>query len=128
MEGRTVMKSLLAACLCLLAALCLASSSAAAATSYPFDGSWNIVFSTRSGACDPSYDFNVNIYRGIVSHPNLRKFHGTVAPNGAVRASVQAGDKFASGSGRLSGSTGSGRWAGYSGSARCSGVWGARRN
>jgi hypothetical protein len=122
------MKSALAAFLSLLVALCLASSSAGAATPYPFDGSWNIVFSTRSGACDPSYDFTVNIYRGMVSHPNLRKFRGTVAPNGAVRASVQAGDKFASGSGRLSGTTGGGRWAGYSGSARCSGVWAARRN
>jgi hypothetical protein len=128
MEGWTVMKSALGAVICLQAALCLVSPSAAAATRYPFDGSWNLVFMTRKGACDPSYDFTVNIFRGIVSHPNLRKFSGTVAGNGAVRASVTAGTKFASGSGRLSGNAGGGRWAGYSGNARCSGDWAARRN
>jgi len=122
------MKSSLAAFICLQAAFCLASPSSIAATRYPFDGSWNIVFMTRQGSCDPSYNFTVNIFHGMVSHPNLRKFRGSVAANGAVRASVSAGDKVASGSGRLSGSSGSGRWAGYSGQARCSGVWSASRN
>ena len=35
---------------------------------------------------------------------------------------------FASGSGRLSGTSGRGTWSGYSGSARCSGYWTAQRN
>jgi hypothetical protein len=128
MKGRSAMKSVLAAVVCLPAIFCLATSSATAATPYPFDGSWNIVFMTRKGACDASYNFTVNIFRGRVSHPNLRKFTGTVSGNGAVRASVSAGAKFASGSGRLTGNRGGGRWAGYSGNERCSGDWAASRN
>ena len=36
-----------------------------------YDGSWNLVFSTQRGACDPTYDFVVNISNGIITHPNL---------------------------------------------------------
>lgn len=30
-----------------------------------YDGSWNLVFLTQRGACDPTYDFVVNISHGI---------------------------------------------------------------
>jgi hypothetical protein len=93
-----------------------------------YDGSWDLIFVTRSGACDPTYDFSVNITNGIVTHPNLVKFRGYVARSGAVRASVTVQDKYASGSGRLSGLSGRGTWSGYSGGARCSGDWTAQRN
>ena len=63
-----------------------------------------------------------------LSHPNLVKFRGYVARSGAVRASVTVQDKYASGSGRLSGASGRGTWSGYAGSARCSGYWSAQRN
>jgi len=93
-----------------------------------YDGSWDLVFVTQRGACDPTYNFSVNITDGAVTHPNLVRFKGYVARSGAVRASVTVQDKYASGSGRLSGASGRGTWSGYSGSARCSGYWTAQRN
>ena len=93
-----------------------------------YDGSWDLVFVTQRGGCDPAYNFSVNISNGIVTHPNLVKFHGYVARSGAVRASVTVQDKYAAGSGRLSGASGRGTWSGRSGTARCSGYWTAQRN
>jgi hypothetical protein len=93
-----------------------------------YDGSWDLAFVTQSGACDPSYNFTVNVSDGIVTHPNLVKFKGYVAKSGSVRASVTVQDKFASGTGRLSETSGGGSWSGYARSARCSGYWTAQRN
>jgi hypothetical protein len=93
-----------------------------------YDGSWDLVFVTQRGACDPSYNFTVNVSDGIVSHPNLLKFRGYVARSGAVHASVTVHDKYASGSGKFAGTTGSGRWSGRAGSSLCSGYWTAQRN
>ena len=105
----------------------LAMTSVAQASS-AYDGSWDLVFVTQRGACDPTYNFSVNINDGVVTLPNLVRFKGYVARSGAVRASVTVQDKYASGSGRLSGTSGRGTWSGYSGSARCSGYWTAQRN
>jgi hypothetical protein len=102
------------------------ASTASARTTY--DGSWDLLFVTQRGACDPSYSFTVNIANGIVTHPNLVKFKGYVAPSGAVRASVTVHDKYAAGAGRLSGVSGRGTWSGHSGNARCYGYWTAQRN
>src|SRR5246500_2947838 len=93
-----------------------------------FDGSWDLVFVTQRGGCDPTYNFTVNINDGVVTHPNLVRFRGYVARSGVVRASVTVQDKYASGSGRLASNSGRGTWSGYSGSARCSGYWTAQRN
>jgi hypothetical protein len=93
-----------------------------------YDGSWDLVFVTQRGACDPAYNFTVNISNGVVTHPNLVKFRGRVAKSGAVRASVTVQDKYASGSGRLSSASGRGTWRGYAGIARCLGYWTAQRN
>ena len=41
-------------------ACCLALTSVAQARS-AYDGSWDLVFVTQRGACDPSYNFFVNI-------------------------------------------------------------------
>jgi hypothetical protein len=92
-----------------------------------YDGSWDLVFVTQKGACDPNYSFTVNISDGIVSHPNLVRFKGYVASSGAVHASVTVQDKYASGSGKLIGNTGYGRWGGRAGSARCTGIWSAQQ-
>jgi hypothetical protein len=92
-----------------------------------FDGTWNLVFVSQPGACDSSYTFDVTISNGIVSHPNLRKFGGRVKPSGAVWASVTVGDKYASGSGRLTNESGRGVWNGRAGQARCRGYWVAQR-
>jgi hypothetical protein len=109
-----------------IAGLVAVAPAAQARTAY--DGSWDLVFVTQSGACDPTYNFTVNILDGIVTHPNLAKFRGYVARSGAVRASVTVPDKYAAGSGRLSGTTGRGTWSGYSGNTRCGGYWTAHRN
>ncbi|WP_426409718.1 hypothetical protein [Bradyrhizobium ganzhouense] len=110
------------------AASCLIASFSVAQARSAYDGAWNLRFVTQRGACDPSYNFSVNVNNGIVTHPNLVRFGGYVARSGAVRASVTVQDKYASGSGRLSGSSGRGMWSGYSGSSRCSGYWTAERN
>jgi hypothetical protein len=103
------------------------STAQASRHSTAYDGSWHLSFSTRVGACDPTYEFDVNISNGVITHPNLVKFRGNVSSSGAVRASVTVQDKFASGSGRLSLASGQGTWRGYSRSARCSGYWVAQK-
>ncbi len=92
-----------------------------------FDGTWNLVFVTQRGACDPTYNFTVNVVNGNVSHPNILTFRGRVAPSGVVRASVRVGQKYASGSGKLSGASGRGVWSGRAGGSRCAGTWIAQR-
>jgi len=112
----------------MIATVCLTTAAPAAQARSAYDGSWDLVFVTQRGACDPSYNFTVNISDGIVTHPNLVKFRGYVARSGSVRASVTVHEKFASGTGRLTGTTGGGRWSGHTGSERCSGYWTAQRN
>ena len=107
---------------------CFAAPTSAAEARSLYDGSWNLVFVTQRGGCDPTYDFTVNINDGIVTHPNLVRLRGYVARSSAVRASVTVQDKYASGSGRLANNAGRGIWRGYSGTARCSGYWTAQRN
>ncbi len=111
----------------LAAACCLVLASAAQARS-AYDGSWDLLFVTQRGGCDPTYNFSVNISNGIVTHPNLVRFRGYVARSGAVRATVTVQDKYASGSGKLVGNSGRGTWSGHSGNAQCSGYWSAQRN
>jgi hypothetical protein len=96
----------------MIAAACLVTPASVAQASSAYDGSWDLVFVTQRGACDPSYSFTVNISDGIVTHPNLVRFKGYVAKSGSVRASVTVQDKFASGTGRLSGTSGRGKWSG----------------
>ena len=94
----------------------------------PFDGNWSLTINTRRGACDPSYNFQVQINNGIVSHPNLVRLRGRVQPNGAVSVSVATADKSATGHGRLRGTTGGGSWTGRDMSGKsCSGSWSAQR-
>ncbi len=107
---------------------CLLVSAPVAQARSIYDGAWDLVFVTQRGACDPTYNFSVNITDGIVTNPNLVRFRGYVARSGAVRASVTVQDKYASGSGRLTRTSGRGTWRGYSGSARCAGYWTAERN
>jgi hypothetical protein len=112
----------------MIATVCLLAVAPAAQARSAYDGSWDLLFVTQRGACDPSYNFTVNISDGIVTHPNLVKFRGYVARSGSVRASVTVHEKFASGTGRLAGTSGGGRWSGHTGSERCSGYWTAQRN
>src|SRR4051795_4429998 len=113
--------------LCATAIICFVVLAHTANARSAYDGSWDLVFVTQRGACDPIYNFTVNVSNGVVRHPVL-KFRGHVAKSGAVRASVAVHDKYASGSGRLSSASGRGTWRGYAGNARCSGYWTAQRN
>jgi hypothetical protein len=113
---------------CVLVASSLGGLASAAEARSLYDGSWDLIFATKRGTCDPTYNFTVNINDGFITHPNLVRFKGYVARTGAVRASVTVQDKYASGSGKLSSNTGRGTWSGYSGTTRCSGYWTAQRN
>ncbi|MET4346464.1 hypothetical protein [Bradyrhizobium sp. RT9a] len=93
----------------MIATVCLMAPASAAQARSDYDGSWDLVFVTQRGECDPSYNFTVNISDGIVTHPNLVKFRGYVAKSGPVRASVTVHEKFASGTGKLTATTGGGR-------------------
>jgi hypothetical protein len=112
----------------MIAATCLIAPASAAHARSAYDGSWDLNFVTQTGACDPSYNFTVNISGGIVTHPNLVKFTGYVAKSGSVHASVTVHEKYASGTGRLFGTFGRGRWSGRAGSTRCTGYWTAQRH
>jgi hypothetical protein len=113
-------------CLVLAGSHLLISRQAFAGTR--FDGTWNLVFLTQRGGCDPTYNFTVDVVNGKITHPNILTFRGRVAPSGAVVASVRVGQKYASGSGKLSGASGRGAWSGRSGETRCAGTWAAQRN
>ena len=117
---------LLIVCLVLAGSDFLVSRQAWAGTR--FDGTWNLVFATQRGDCDPTYNFMVDVVNGNINDPNILTFRGRVAPSGAVVASVRVGQRYASGSGRLSGVSGRGFWSGRSGDARCAGTWAAQRN
>ena len=91
-------------CLVLVGSHLLISRQAFAGTR--FDGTWNLVFVTQRGDCDPTYNFMVDVVNGNITHPNILTFRGRVAPSGAVVASVRVGQRYASGSGRLSGVSG----------------------
>ena len=93
---------------------CLVALTSVAQARSAYDGPWDLLFVTQRGACDPTYNFSVNITNGIITHPNLVRFRGYVARSGAVRASVTVQDKYASGSGRLASNSGRGAWSGYS--------------
>jgi hypothetical protein len=110
------------------AAACLIALTSAAQARSAYDGSWDLIFVTQRGACEPSYNFTVNVADGIVSHPNLLKFRGYVASSGTVYASVTVHDKYASGSGKLAGTSGRGKWSGRAGNSSCVGYWTAQRN
>jgi hypothetical protein len=98
----------------MIAAVCFVAQTSMAQARSAYDGSWDLAFVTQKGACDPSYNFTVNVSDGIVTHPNLIKFKGYVAKSGSVHASVTVQDKFASGTGWLFGTSGRGKWSGSS--------------
>jgi len=123
MAGRTGYAIVLPFVLAIVMSVAGAGPSAAST----YDGFWSLIFTTTRGACDRTYNFNVRIEKGLVSHANLVKFRGRVSRGGAVRASVEVPGKYAAGSGRLTGTAGKGRWAGHAGKDRCSGTWAARK-
>jgi hypothetical protein len=84
-----------------------------------------VVIVTQKGACDRAYRYPVRISNGAVQNdgPSLINVSGKVGGNGAVTVMVSAGDKSASGTGKLSGKAGGGKWSG----GECAGIWEAER-
>lgn len=96
------------------------------ATSAPsFDGVWSVVIVTERGTCDRAYRYPIRIANGAVLNEGSSPatISGKVATNGAVTVTVSAGNKSATGSGRLSGTAGTGSWRG----GECAGSWEAER-
>lgn len=90
-----------------------------------FDGIWSVVIVTERGACDRAYRYPIRIRNGalVAEGSSPATINGKVASNGQVTVIVSAGNKSATGSGRLSGTIGSGSWKG----GECSGTWEAER-
>jgi hypothetical protein len=107
-----------------------AAVSAPALARTPYDGAWSVLIVTRSGACEPSSRFGVEIVNGRVIGPggSGAAVRGQVSRAGAVSVSVRAQGQWASGYGRLGGSRGGGRWRGQSSSGSCAGTWVAQRS
>jgi hypothetical protein len=112
----------------LFGVLIAAISATAARANQAYDGSWSLTVITQRGDCDASYEIQLDVRNGVISHPNIVRLSGKVKANGAVRVSVAVPGKFAAGSGRVNGSSGRGRWSGHSETSKCSGIWTARRN
>lgn len=106
--------------------LALSASTAFARTIY--DGPWSVLIITKSGACDPTYRYGVEITDGnVIYQGGMVTLQGRVTPKGAVRVIVQAGSQSADGSGRLTRNRGGGVWTGQGMSGLCTGVWQAER-
>jgi hypothetical protein len=112
-----------------LASAGIAACAGTAAAGTRYDGSWSVLITTDSGACNGAYRYGVEISDGTVLYAgggpvNLQ---GRVARNGAVRVRVVAGDQWADGSGRLLRDYGGGYWRGQGPTGTCAGRWEAER-
>jgi hypothetical protein len=93
-----------------------------------FDGAWSVLIITDAGDCDRAYRYGLQIARGRIFYEgggvDLR---GRVSSNGRATVTIQQGNRYAVGTGRLSRDRGNGTWRGTSPSGRCSGRWQAER-
>jgi hypothetical protein len=53
--------------LCVTAACFFVALASTAHARSAYDGSWDLAFVTQRGACDPTYNFTVNISNGVVT-------------------------------------------------------------
>jgi hypothetical protein len=109
------------------------SSIASAANPAPvrniYDGDWSVLIMTKTGACDASYRYGVQIMDGnvIYNGGGPVTMQGRVTPKGAVRVILQAGSQWADGSGKLNRNQGGGSWKGQGATTACAGTWYAER-
>ncbi|HEX5212141.1 MAG TPA: hypothetical protein VFW22_10460 [Pseudolabrys sp.] len=106
----------------ILAGMALGAPAAKAAVR---DGIWSVLIITEKGECDRGYRYEVKVANGHISSnvDSAINLAGTVTPDGATKVSIKAGDKGASGTGRLSGRSGAGVWHGFSATGACAGRW-----
>ena len=99
-----------------------------AAMAGAYDGTWNVIFSTRAGNCSATNSVPFAVSGRRVTSAGGGKVTGGISRNGVVAVSISVGASHASGSGRLVGNSGSGRWSGIITGDRCSGSWQATRS
>jgi BA14K-like protein len=94
-----------------------------------YDGNWSVVITTTGGACDPTLRYPLAITDGMVVNggDSPVTVQGRVTPRGAVTVSVQSGNQWANGAGRLCEAVGSGTWNGQGSAGACVGTWVAQR-
>ena len=92
-----------------------------------YDGTWNVIFVTRTGNCSPTNSAPFAVSGRRVSSAGGGKVTGGISRAGVVSVNIQVGASHATGNGRLVGNSGSGRWSGIITGDRCSGSWQATR-
>jgi hypothetical protein len=92
-----------------------------------YDGTWNVIFTTRAGNCSSSNSAPFTVSGRRVSSAGGGKVTGGINASGRVSVRISVGRSVASGSGRLAGNSGSGSWSGIISGDRCSGTWRAAR-
>jgi len=115
----------------MLTALTVAPDNADAAgrrSAWAYDGTWNVVFTTRAGNCSSNNSFPFEVSRGQVLSAGGGRVTGGIYRAGVVAVRISVGLSVASGSGRLVGNSGAGRWHGIISGDRCSGSWRATRS
>ncbi len=113
----------------ILAVTFLAPSAGMAYVRNVYDGAWSVLIVTKSGSCDPTYRYGVQISDGMVIYDGIGPvtMQGRVTPTGAVRVIVTSGSQWADGTGKLSRNQGGGVWKGQGMSSACAGTWQAER-
>ena len=111
------------------AAACVLAFADGAQARGPYDGSWTVSVSGRSGTCagaNTSYNLQI-INNSVHYYGGDAQVSGRVSRGGAVYVRVVSGDRSAAGSGRLRGNTGSGTFRGYAQGGACAGTWYGQR-
>ena len=92
-----------------------------------YDGTWNVIFSTRAGNCSATNSAPFAVSGSRVSSAGGGKVTGGISRGGVVSVRISVGLSVANGTGRLVGNSGTGRWSGIISGDRCSGSWQAAR-
>jgi hypothetical protein len=121
----TSLRNRLAVCALVTATASFAASATSNAAVPRYDGVWSVSIVTQKGDCDRGYRYPIRISKGLLANgsPDIFTISGKVSPSGTIVVTVSAGNKSATGSGRLAGNGGGGHWQGGS----CSGTWSAER-
>jgi len=108
-----------------LAVVCVAALATESPARTPFDGAWSVLIVTTKGDCDRAYRYPISISGQTLINAGSTSFDisGNVQSNGAVKVKVSYGQKSATGSGHLTGTSGGGSWSG----SGCGGTWTAER-
>jgi hypothetical protein len=112
-----------------MGAACLLAVADVAQARGPYDGSWTVSVSGRSGSCvgvNTAYNLQI-INNAVRYYGGDAQVSGRVGRGGGVVVRVVSSSGNGVGSGRLRGSIGSGSFRGYVQGGPCAGVWSAQR-